>query len=203
MAVMRVDIAPYKQFAAVGGVSLFAIVIALIVGGSGPHTTDSIDYYAYGCPIGSHTWSADCTGVQMNDNSSYWIYNFNQMKLLNQFWTLEVFPWNSLYETQALDWNLDVEVILLATNNASSDEWIILSRNNTAIENIQCKRGIQECSGVLLIYEEFIQYSFYQVSIRFPESSSSWWIGDVRFHFGYGHAAFAAEEIAIRVIFLR
>lgn len=51
---------------------------------------------------------------------------------------LQLIPsWTSKVKTR---FYIDILVILLASNNASSNEWVILSRNNTVSENVQCSK---------------------------------------------------------------
>lgn len=46
-------------------------------------------------------------------------------------------------------------------------------------------QGDDECSGFILVYEEFIEYSTYRVYLSLPDTDNNYFVGDVNFQVLY------------------
>jgi len=200
--IVRIDIAPLRHFIAVGGISVAFLIIALIIGGSGPRTLKSQIYYAYGCPNNSHDWNpAICIGQQLSDNAAVWMTFFPTMGLMNRFFTFDIAPYN-LNATE-FPMKLDVHVSLYGTNQNNTNTLLTIAQD-VGVENIYCPKDQFNvpCSENLLVYEDRIQFSYYQIVINIPNGNQSQWVGDIRFTLYYGNKAFSQLEIALRFLFM-
>lgn len=196
--IMRVDIAPYKHFSVVGGLAFLWLLINIIIGAAGPQIYDHISLYSYDCPDDDHTWNFNCSGVQLNDTGSFWYSELSGMGLLNKFWVLEMFPYTQIED----DIHEELQVQISVFGNNGGDTWYELSTNDTVKKNVDCSEGDEECSGFILVYEEFIEYSTYRVYVSLPDKDNNYFIGDVNFQYWYGHDDFSSLEIAFRVIYM-
>lgn len=77
---------------------------------------------------------------------------------------------------------------------------MILAFNKTREEEIECLKGKNECTGFLLVYEEFIRHPDYRVAIQFLSGNA--FVTDVKFKFMFGHPQFARLEMGFRLTYL-
>jgi len=203
---MRVDVAPLRHFLIAAGVSVVVIVIAIIVGATGPKEFDSVTFYAYNCPDRSHEWSPSCTGVQLANNESWWQGDIPPVTSLNRFWALQFTPYTP--QKGHFERKLHAEVFLWGRDSPHAGvPWSLLYTRNTT-EDVECEGS--ECSDVTLIYEPELRYPYYLVRLRFldggagfpPDPAAGPFLGDVQFTVWFGHTGYSSLELALRIVYL-
>jgi hypothetical protein len=204
VSVMRVDVAPRSHFIVLGTFSIGVIVLAIIIGATGPKEFDSTVQYAYDCPGDSHVWDpASCGGFQLDNNNTWWWSLIPTVTALNRFWTLQFMVYT--LQTGQVQRELRVEVIVHGGDDGNQDAWERLYISNTT-QQVICS-GPGACNSLVIVDEHNIKYSYYSVALRFLNGGelpgdTAPFVGDVKFSIWTGHAGYSTLELALRVVFL-
>eukprot|EP00026_Physarum_polycephalum_P007636 Phypoly_transcript_07701.p1 GENE.Phypoly_transcript_07701~~Phypoly_transcript_07701.p1 ORF type:complete len:457 (+),score=40.01 Phypoly_transcript_07701:137-1507(+) len=206
VSVMRVDVAPLKHFIMIGVAGVAIVVIAIIMGATGPNEFFSVTDYAYDCPNQSHVWDPEtCGGYQLSNNQTWWWSSLPTLTSLNRFWTLQFMVYT--LQTGEVERELQVEVLVYGTNNPPpKGEWMLLYTRNTT-QDVVCGQGPGPCEPLVLVDERNLKYTYYSVTVRIlngyqMEGETAAFVGDVKFSIWTGNSGFSSYELALRVIFL-
>jgi len=204
---MRVDVAPLKHFIIVGSIAGLVLIIAIIVGATGPKEFDSYTYYAYKCPNSNHTWDPSvCDGVQLSDNQSYWQQYVPAVTALNRFWSLQFMPFTD--QLGQISRDLQVEVEIYGKDDPSQGVLPSLLYYRNVTENVECDNDDGSgCQSIVIIDEQELTYSYYLIKLRFLNGGElpgdeAPFLGDVKFVIWMGHGGFSSLELALRIVFL-
>ncbi|EGC31269.1 hypothetical protein DICPUDRAFT_156902 [Dictyostelium purpureum] len=186
----NVDISSIRRLFIVGGICVVALLIAIIVGSTGPKVYDSDSYNLYQCENGTHIWSdSSCVGLQNLTNGNIWSREMPEVSTLNRFWSLEITPFsNNLTQFTAEN------VTFLVTIKALGS--ILLKSENTS-QIILCDPGYGPCNTLTIIDEEVLDYVLYTVQISIVSESTA--IGDINFTAWRAHDSFSSFEIGVHL----
>jgi len=201
--VMRVDVAPLWQFVVASVISGVVLLLALIIGATGPKILEGVIYYAYNCKNESHTYNATlCNGTQLSTGAWSNMMSIN-VTPLNKYWFLVVTPYNT--KTQQVNQNVRIEVEMHVnwdpvTNKPANNTYLI--RNETVITDIVCLKGQSRCLSFLLILEDNIAYPTYYVRVRFIGLTPQSFLGDVQFQFLKLSVGYSRLALGLRITLL-
>lgn len=85
------------------------------------------------------------------------------MTPLNEFFAIEVYPYNTLYQNGAIDQDLTVLATVLGSDEFDSERWKVITLNDTTVEMISCtlvgKTAIFVCF-LPSLFPSFDHYNF-------------------------------------------
>jgi len=205
---MKVDITPTRHFIFVGVASVLILLVAIIIGATGPPVKDSTTYYAYGCPQNSHTWDPSvCRGAQLADDKQAWAHDVPTVTPLNRYWSLHFTPY-TLQDTfvYPITRGLKIHVQIYGKNSPQLQVPYSLLSNETREEDITCKQGAQICDEILLVFDEEPEFTYYYVLVRVLnggrlDGDLEPFLGDVKMEFKRTHQGFSTLELSIRIVF--
>ncbi|EFA74716.1 hypothetical protein PPL_11747 [Heterostelium album PN500] len=190
--VSQIDVASKKQLIGVGVASAVILLIAIIVGATGPNVYDSIEQSAYQCTNGSHIWDPEsCEGFQpASTPNAQWTTEISNINQLTRFWAISVTPYSNNLQNQT-DLSLQLFVQVYGGQNNKP------LYNTTTVAKIMCDTGYSECTSFTLVDEEVLLYDQYIVSIGLLNGQNI--VGDVVFTVWRAHEKFSSFEIAVHL----
>ncbi|GAM28108.1 hypothetical protein SAMD00019534_112840 [Acytostelium subglobosum LB1] len=171
------------------------MVIAIIVGATGPRVYDSQSYSAYNCQNGSHVWSPPpaCIGFQPSQPGAIWIQEIDGITQLTRFWAVQLTPYSNNLVNNTI-YNLQLSVQIYGGESS-------LLTNTTTTMLIECPAGNGACTTFTLIDQQVLENEFYivQVSLLNPNDNI---IGDIVYSVWRAHEKFSSFEIAIHLTYM-
>jgi len=196
---MRVDVVENKNFIIATAIAIFVLIVAIIVGATGPDNYVRSITYAYDCPNNRHTWGPDCGGKRMSLNGTWYEINF-QSTDLNDFWVLLVAPYLQKQVEEDTIHFFQARVNLYAQSDKDPNIWLNITGNNRHEERINCRKDGLKCDKFALVLERFIRHRTYKLQVQFPDQQMSW-IGDVEFELLQGNIAYSKFEYGFRIAY--
>ncbi|KYR02690.1 hypothetical protein DLAC_00149 [Tieghemostelium lacteum] len=186
--ITNLDVTSIRRLIIVGVVSVLALLIAIIVGATGPTVYDSQVFNLYQCPNNSHIYNVDtCQGIPLTNNTQ-WEQVMPTVSSLSRFWSLQMTPYgNNL--TSSVYTTIDIQVLIEVEVNAN---WTIIS-NETVNQIISCDSGYSKCNTITLIDDEKLDYNIYVVTVYLVNGTNI--VGDIDFTAWKAHDQFSSFEI--------
>jgi hypothetical protein len=174
------------------------IIIAVIIGQTGPDMELLKRVYAYNCNDANH--SAPCDGgVEVGKAWS------NPMTLttrpLNKRWYCYVTPY---LNNNATAIQYEVLIYIHIQGRSNSQSWKTLT-NTSEISYLPCyEDNYRQCSYFLLVYEPNIKYDEYSLSVRFAKTNGEDLLdlGDVEFTLGIDNPDFSTLALILKLLLL-
>ena len=214
---MNVDIVPFWHFIVAAGISVVVLLIAIIVGATGPASKQTTERYAYGCPGQSHVWNeSECPGKQLGVRGVTYTVSTQALTSTNRFWGLKVVPYNSAVSgnsKHSKNSALALDVIAnVSHRNSIKDDWKRSVTNDYRKTSVQCPVSVKgslaresgACHAFVLAFERGVSHKYYQVTfeLRAPNGTAELALGDVGAHLYTGTTAYSNLEMGINIFFL-
>jgi len=190
----NIDVASTRKMIIFGVVCAVVLLIAIIVGGTGPKVYDSVTYNLYQCPNNSHAYTDQCEG--QNSLYSYtqpWEQEMPSVTTLSKFWSLQLTPYS--YNTTQPTSELVTFSVLIRGIDENGDHVV---RNETTSMTVYCGTGFSRCNTFTIIDEEIIDYRVYVVTL-YISNSTTLFIGDCDFTAWKAHERFSSFEIGVHL----
>jgi len=138
---------------------------------------------------------------KLSDNLAVWSTFFPTLGLMNRYFTFDFAPYN--LNSTDFPTKLDIHVSLYGTNKNDTNSLLTIAQD-IGIEKVYCPKNKLNvpCSEELLVYEDRIEFYYYQIEVSIPNGNQSAWIGDIKFTLNYGNTAFSSLEISLRFLFM-
>jgi len=195
----RIDLAPIKYVAISCSSAIFMIILAVIIGQTGPNMENFSSLDSYQCP--NQSVIAPCgIGREVGKEWSQRIEIVTRP--LNKRWYCIVTPYPNYNASAILDYQVKVYVNL--TGHTPEDKSGKTITNSTEISYLPCYDLTYPCYSFLLVYEANIQYETYLLSVRFSQINGDDLtdLGDVVFTIGIDNPEFSTMALVLKLIFL-
>eukprot|EP01105_Mastigella_eilhardi_P026481 TRINITY_DN7708_c0_g1_i1.p1 TRINITY_DN7708_c0_g1~~TRINITY_DN7708_c0_g1_i1.p1 ORF type:complete len:463 (+),score=119.28 TRINITY_DN7708_c0_g1_i1:55-1443(+) len=200
---MRVDAVGWRALAVCGAVACAALVVALVVGCVGPAPSKYTTYYAYHCPGESHTWAANCSGVQLADDKQHWVQDLSPFSYYHRYWQLDMTPYDQ-YFTKGEEDKMDVTVVSVYKYHTGS-EWEV-DKTMTETVSVDCPPDVTKnhkgaCETVSLKYYPSIEHKHWRVDVNIIGTTTDSFLGDVKFTVLYGTPSYTKLSLSVHVLY--
>ncbi|KAF2070833.1 hypothetical protein CYY_007857 [Polysphondylium violaceum] len=190
----NIEVASLRKMIIFGVICAVVLLVAIIVGGTGPKVYDSTTYNLYQCPNNSHVYTDQCEGQNsLYSYTSPWEQEMPVVSSLSKFWSLQLTPYS--YNTTEPTTELVTFSVLIRGIDENGDHVV---RNETTSMNVYCGTGFSKCNTFTIIDEEIINYRVYVVNI-YISNATSLFIGDCDFTAWKAHESFSSFEIGVHL----
>lgn len=213
---MNVDTAPFWHFIVAAIVTVVILLIAIIVGATGPTAKEMTEHYTYDCADHTHVWNdTQCTGKQLGTAGVAYSVSTHALISTNRFWGVKVVPYNknvaghSKHNKNAM---MSIEIIAnVSYRNDLRSAWHREVTNRYHKVSVECPTTIKgdlkvesgKCKGFTLAYERGVSHKYHQVSFEMRvNEETSLALGDVGAHVYFGTTSYSNLEMGVNIFYL-
>lgn len=213
---MNVDTAPFWHFIVATGVAVVILLIAIIVGATGPDAKQTTERFTYECPEKSHIWNErECTGKQLGSKGVTYTVSTQALVSTNRFWGVKIVPYNKNVVSESKHNKKDsmkIEVIAnVSYRNDLKSAWKREITNRYRSTSVQCPTTVKgkyksesgACQGFTLAFERGVTHKYHQVTFELRVANqSNMALGDVGAHIYTGTTSYSNLEMGVNIFYL-
>eukprot|EP01088_Endostelium_zonatum_P008447 TRINITY_DN2134_c0_g1_i1.p1 TRINITY_DN2134_c0_g1~~TRINITY_DN2134_c0_g1_i1.p1 ORF type:complete len:568 (+),score=139.17 TRINITY_DN2134_c0_g1_i1:150-1853(+) len=189
-----------RGFVLVFGCFVLLFLLSVIIGAAGPQVWTEKRLSTTGCVNNVTRFDpVTCTGVDLTQNSTFWIAGVHHIDKLNQQLTVTVNIKNKVYQKESITENINFTVTTRA--RANSQDWVTLTHDELANREAVCSQYYEFCDPITLATIPFIKYDAYQFNISIIHAPTDV-ISDIFVTFTYVQQSFTFFELWFRFVFL-
>lgn len=214
---MNIDTAPFWHFIVAAIVTVVILIVAIIVGATGPDAKESFEKFTYECKDKSHVWnSSECTGKQLGTRGvTYSVYT-RALVSTNRFWGLKMVPYNKNVAGGAKhgkNKKMTIEIYAnVSYRNDLRGAWRREVENSFRRVTVECPVSVKarepgpeagECQGFTLAYDRGVDHKYHQVTFEMiVAEQSDLALGDVGAHIYTGTTAYSNMQMGVNIFYL-
>ncbi|KAN0022014.1 hypothetical protein ACTFIU_004168 [Dictyostelium citrinum] len=191
--ITNIDIISVRRLIAAGVFCFVALIVAIIVGATGPEVYESVSYNLYQCSDNTHIYTTNCTGFQLYPGGGTWSQTLYPITSLNKFWALQATP----YSNNLTSFTSEQVTFLVVIYDEQSN--VVKSQNST--QTVVCNTGFGQCNTFTLIDEEDLESIQYSVEISIVSENTTV-VGDIDFDVWRNNSSFSSFEIITHLTLL-
>jgi len=194
-----------QSMPALGYVLTFALfflflIIAVIVGATGPNVWQNIDINAWGaaCIDRQAFDELDCEGVDMAEPGAVWTGEVFNLDRLNQELSLSARLTNGDYQRSGV--TKTISLLLSVSGRNGNSSWTSLINGDRHDRTMNCPEDSYVCDSINLAQLVFIGYNDYQFNVTILTMPPA--LRDVYFSFSFVNRDYTLFELWFRYVFL-